>query len=166
MTAASPLAVSGRLDPGELRRAAGSMGPWQRPHASQLVLMNLAGLGLIALGWARTNSSEVLEDRLGSLVICAAGLALAGLGNGMWLGRGRESIALARRAVATSVAVVLADVEGEHPHEAREHHFVHQEGMTRYHRAECLLASRWRTTTSSRQELERSGLVPCTTCEP
>jgi hypothetical protein len=155
------------LDAGAARGGATALGPWVGEHLARVVVANALGLVAILASWYATSGSTTTSDALGWLGLGIAGLVVAGVSNGLWLGRARQSITLASVAILATVAgsngkgvaaptTALTDAVA----------LVAGAGMSRYHRSDCGLVRNKATTATSRASHERSGRSPCPVCEP
>ncbi|HSZ36066.1 MAG TPA: hypothetical protein VK773_03160 [Acidimicrobiales bacterium] len=136
------------------------------------------GLGgiVIAVGWYIAAGEATFGQQIGPLDAALAGLLLSGIGNLAWLLHGRRALGERRRLLLPELADATTGVDtragvvsplSTPTEQASVDVFVAGEGMERFHRPECALASGrsgWMTTT--RRGHEDAGRLPCGVCRP
>jgi hypothetical protein len=124
---------------------------------------------VVVVSWYVCSGDASFSKQVGPADAALGGLVLAGLGNAMWLLRGRRALGERRRALLPDVAAAaepvgrVTRVSGV---EARpDELLVAGEGMVLFHRPDCALATgrAWRTMT--RAEHENAGRHPCGVCQ-
>lgn len=138
-----------------------------------------AGLGgiLIAVAWYVAAGEATFSQQVGPIDLALAGLLVSGVGNLAWLVRGRRALGERRRLLLPDVVPAApvpvrqeAQPEGAGSLTAARDSdllFVAGEGMERYHRSDCVLASGrtgWVAMTSKAHEA--AGRRPCGVCRP
>lgn len=163
------------------RRSAASRAPraevttkmplWSPRHLLVVVVLNLVGTVLIAVGWYQGSDEAHVDEQLNWLNVGIAGLIVVGATNALHVLR-------ARRMVTCMQATLLAQVPRftAKPVRAREVRSVSDlspagvvvaaEGMSHYHRPGCALAAGKSTRRGSAAEFEQAGLIRCEVCEP
>jgi hypothetical protein len=135
---------------------------------SRTLVVGLSGVGvaLMTIGWARVSDESNVNTQIAWLNVAVSGLLVAGLGNAMWLLRGHRSVTRLRSALLppTFGAAAIGRDDDAVSFERRE--LVAAAGMTRYHRADCLLAAGKPVGVADRAVHEADGRRPCQTCRP
>ena len=171
------VAAGGRLEQSRYEVGASRAAPAPRPvlwRAEDLLRWGLTvGLGaiVVAVSWYVCAGDVSFSQQIGPTDAAVAGLLLAGIGNVGWLLHGRRILGERRRAllpdVPARVEVGTVRPVGVHHEEEPGAIYVAGEGMERFHRPDCLLASGrhdWKTKT--RAEHEVAGRRPCGVCQP
>jgi hypothetical protein len=140
--------------------------------AEELLRWGLAvGVGglVVAVSWYVCAGDASFSKQIGPTDAAIGGLVLAGLGNAMWLLRGRRTLGERRRALLPDVVVVaepvgrvtrVSGVSEARPDEL----LVAGVGMELFHRPDCALAAGRGWTTMTRAEHEAAGRHPCGVC--
>lgn len=152
-----------RLDTA-LQSALCSFGPWPRAHWWRLAGFNVVGLALIVSGWYRGSGTGQVSTQLAWLNVALAGVVVAGVGDMLWLLRGRRGVALAQ-------LLVLPHRDGQSrsavsPTNGHESALVSGPRMTLYHRSDCILIHGKDVHKAGRLRHESAGLGRCEVCEP
>ena len=136
----------------------------------------MVGLGgiVLAVSWYVCAGDVSFSQQIGPTDAAVAGLLLAGIGNVGWLLRGRRILGERRRALLPDVPArigvgTVRPVRVHHEEEEEEAGalYVAGDGMERFHRPDCLLASgRPDWTPETRTEHEVAGRRPCGVCRP
>jgi hypothetical protein len=146
-------------------------GPWSSDAFTRLLVSNAVGLMMIIAGWYEASGAGAIRAQMGWLNLALAGLVIAGVANGLWLLRGRQAMSLAG-------AVILSPPQGystvrpstalptSKSHRNGRGYLVAGNGMTRYHRSECVMVAGKEVWQTGRAQHERAGLRPCEVCEP
>jgi hypothetical protein len=135
------------------------------------VVVGLGGI-VVAVSWYICAGDVSFSQQIGPTDAALAGLLLAGIGNVGWLLRGRRILGERRRALLPDVPARASDVGAVRQVDVRHGDeagtlFVAGDGMERFHRSDCLLASgRHDWTTMTRAEHEVAGRRPCGVCRP
>lgn len=143
-----------------------SFGPWPRSHWGWLAVFNVVGLLLIIVTWYRTSGTGSIPNQLGWVNLGLGGLVVAGVGNALWLLRGRRGVALARLVVVPDAHIAVPVAELAKTNGQDEVLLVSGPRMSLYHRSDCLLMAGKEGHIASRPEHERAGLRRCEVCEP
>jgi hypothetical protein len=161
------------------RPAAGEAAPAREPVRSHtlwrpedfmrwVLTVGLGGIVLVA-SWYVCAGDASFYRQIGPLNGAVAGVIIAGLGNVMWLLRGRRMIGERRRALLPDPVVVAAGDEvatGTAPSASDLELYVAGEGLARFHRPGCTLAVGRSWTGAPRQAHLELGRRPCGVCRP
>jgi hypothetical protein len=153
---------------------------WSAEDLIRLVLAVGTGGIVLVVSWYVCSGDASFNLQFGPLDVAVAGLVVAGLGNVMWLLRGRRAVGERRRALLPDpvIAAVIGSVgetrrrlTGSGVDEIRsagveQELLVAGEGLVRFHRSGCALAAGRTWTISTRQEHEDAGRLPCGVCKP
>ncbi|HVW32123.1 MAG TPA: hypothetical protein VHL53_06255, partial [Acidimicrobiia bacterium] len=141
---------------------------WNRTARIVVGACSAGGVALMVAGWVRTSGAGAVDAQIPWLDLAVSGLLLAGLGNVLWLSAGRRSVADLRVALlpAGFGLAAGADRADDAGPRQRRNEPVAADGMTRYHRADCLLAAGKPAVAASRPAHEAAGRAPCGTCRP
>ena len=113
--------------------------PWSPDQLARVIVGNTVGAVLVAVGWYQcATTGEVVRSRLTWLSVSVAGLAVAGLANGLWMAAIRARVAVGRDVAHGEVARLVPSVLPAGADVADV--VVSGAGMTRYHRPACELA--------------------------
>ncbi|MGP0032697.1 MAG: hypothetical protein ACLPVF_19610 [Acidimicrobiales bacterium] len=165
--------------------------PWSAEDFIRWVIAVALGGIVVAVSWYVCAGYASFYRQIGPLDAAVAGVLLSGLGNVMWLLRGRRAVGERRRALLPdaipdaigdsieaaisgpvgAVRKVSGDVGGAEPRLITEKMetgelFVSGEGLLRYHRPDCALAADRRWAGATRSEQEAAGRLPCGVCRP
>lgn len=137
--------------------------PWTPAQLGRLVAGNALGAALVLVGWLQSATAEpVVRTRLTWLAVAIAGLAVAGVVNGLWMASVRARVRAGRELAVAEVARLVA---GTAPAPAAGPDVVVAgRGMTRYHRADCELARGKAAKALSRRQRGTTRLQPCEVC--
>jgi hypothetical protein len=137
------------------------------------------GLGgiVIVVAWYIAAGEATFGQQVGPLDAALAGLLLSGLGNLAWLLHGRRALGERRRLLLPDITEATAATDAHATDvgplstpttaAAVEDVFLAGEGMERFHRPDCALATgRTGWTTATRREHEGAGRRPCGVCRP
>jgi hypothetical protein len=171
------VAAGGRLEQSRYEVGASRAAPAPRPvlwRPEDLLRWALTvGIGgiVVAVSWYVCAGDVSFSQQIGPADAAVAGLLLAGIGNVGWLLRGRRILGERRRAllpdVPARVAVGTVRPVGAHHEEDAGALYVAGDGMERFHRPDCLLASgRHDWTAKTRAEHKVAGRRPCGVCRP
>jgi hypothetical protein len=155
---------------------------WSAEDLLRWLLTVGAGAIVVAVSWYVCAGDASFNRQIGPLDAAAAGLVLGGLGNVMWLVRGRRVLGERRRALlpdpltliagsagaAGSAPTALAPVPAAVEEIAGDPAglFVAGDGLARFHRPGCALAEGRDWVASSRRQHEDAGRMPCGICRP
>ena len=136
-----------------------------RPRVA-LILGNLVALVSMAGAWWAVSGSRSASDQHSLLMVGLAGVVMAGVANGIWLGAGRMAILTARSAIlpAPPEGAALDGVSGVT--DIRAEPCFSGNGMSWYHRSGCLLSVGKSVASATRREHELAGRSPCAVCRP
>jgi hypothetical protein len=164
---------------------ASERGLWGAEDFIRVVLAQAAGGIAIVVAWYIGSGDVSFNHQIGPLDVAVAGAVVAGLGNVMWLLRGRRAVGARRRALLPD-PVVAAIATGTGTGSVGDRRlvsssagaadagtaapgpdlFVAGEGLVRFHRPECALAVGRSWELASRQQHEDVGRLPCGVCRP
>ncbi len=148
--------------------------PWSAEDLIRWVLGLGAGGIVIVVSWYVCSGDATFSRQIGPVDAAVGGLVLAGLGNVMWLLRGRRALGERRRALLPDIADFIeatersaeAEVPAAGSAASEGDLFVGGEGMVRFHRPDCILAVGRSWAVSTRQVHEEAGRLPCGVCDP
>jgi hypothetical protein len=155
---------------------------WSADEFMRWVLAIGAGGIVIGVSWYVCAGDASFNAQIGPLDAAVAGLVLCGLGNVMWLMRGRRLLGERRRALlpdvvaavstgagslrpVSGVPVGAADAEAAAA-SGESALFVAGAGMVRFHRPDCALAAGRGWSGLTRAEHAELGRLPCGVCRP
>ena len=154
---------------------------WRPEDFMRWVISIGAGGIVLVVSWYVCAGDASFYRQIGPLDAAVAGLILAGLGNAMWLLRGRRNIGERRRALLPDMAVARAidEAVGELRElavgpgvgvsadlRAEQRLLVAGDGLARFHRPGCALAAGRNWTGANRQAHLDLGRQPCGVCRP
>jgi hypothetical protein len=133
-----------------------------------------AGGIVIVVAWYVCSGDATFGRQIGPVDVAVGGVVFAGLGNVMWLLRGRRALGERRRALLPDMAAIgeatgpsaEADVGAAGSAGVETDLFLGGEGMVRFHRPDCTLAVGRSWAASTRQVHEEAGRLPCGVCDP
>ena len=142
----------------------------------------VTGLGgiVIAVSWYVCAGDASFNRQIGPLDAAVAGAVVSGLGNAVWLLRGRRALGERRRALLADPLVAIdtgdpgavrrvstpAGTGTVSPVTSEAELLVAGEGLLRFHRPDCILASGRAWTSATREQHEDTGRLPCGVCRP
>jgi hypothetical protein len=147
---------------------------WSAEDVTRGVLVLAAGGIIIAVSWYVCSGDASFNHQIGPLDAAVSGMLLAGLGNLMWLMRGRRVVGERRRALLPDPEMVAIEPVGTvrkvsdlsaQSNDAKKL-FLAGEGLVHFHRPECALASDRSWSGATRAEHEEHGRQPCGVCRP
>jgi hypothetical protein len=141
-----------------------SMPPWTGDDLVRLLVTNSLGLVLIGAGSIEATGSGSVKTNVAWLNLALLGLIVSGVGNGLWLLRGRQAITSARVTVLPGLTPAAA--RGGTYDDDEISLLVSGSGLTHFHKAGCALADGRSSKVASRGEHEAAGLAPCEVCNP
>lgn len=140
---------------------------WTTQDLVAVVVANVVGVVLLAWAWWVTSGSDTPDAKLAWLNVSALGVAVAGVGNGWWLARGRRQVVAARVAVfSRAVPASARAVPGSVPLPVGDAVLLAAPGTSRYHRPGCPMVAGKAAAAAPRRAHERAGRRPCEVCEP
>ena len=147
---------------------------WQADSLLRWGVTSGVGGIVIAVAWYVAAGEASFSQQVGPIDAALAGLLIAGVGNLAWLLRGRRALGERRRLLLPDIvpAATVTKVVGEHEaalasEAGGDQTFVAGEGMERYHRPGCALATgRDDWTAMTRAAHETVGRRPCGVCRP
>lgn len=145
--------------------------PWTRADRLAWGFGVAVSLTVLARSWAQASGDLLPAEQTGAFDIGVVGVAVAALSCGLYLRRGRSLVSRRRLAVAHELreSYVLrpaATTELTRDIAAASRDLVAAPGMTRYHRADCQLATDKAANPASRVQHELAGRAPCGVCTP
>jgi hypothetical protein len=147
---------------------------WSAEDLIRWVLGASAGGIVIVVSWYVCSGDAAFDRQIGPLDAAMAGLVFAGLGNVMWLLRGRRALGERRQVLLPDLPAVGAaterpadaEVGAAGSAEPEGDLFVGGEGMMRFHRPDCPLAVGRSWAVATRQVHEEAGRLRCGVCDP
>jgi hypothetical protein len=141
-----------------------------------VITVGLGGI-VVVVSWYVAAGEATFSQQVGPIDAALAGLMLSGIGNLAWLLHGRRSLGERRRLLLPDIAeattrmaapaLLVAATSAPALATAVEEVFLAGEGMERYHRLDCALATgRTAWTTATRRVHEDAGRQPCGICRP
>lgn len=134
---------------------------------------NGLGAALAIAGWWGASGTSSASAQLGWLNLALLGLLVAGTANGLWLGRARRTISLARAMLLPypPTAVQLNGAARSHAQSTvrstdDDSRLVSGQQMTHYHRASCLLVAGKAVKTATRAQHAAADRTGCGVCQP
>jgi hypothetical protein len=142
--------------------------PWTVGQLLFWVTASSVGLLVLLVSWWLVGGQVRIGPQIPWLNAGMAGLAVAAVGNVLWLLQGRRAVAERTRAVVgrlsdrppprrRTVAPARRAADGG---------FVATEAMTHYHRPDCLLVAGRSARPQARAEHVAAGRTPCGACRP
>jgi hypothetical protein len=145
---------------------------WAAEDLIRLVLALGVGAVVVVVAWYICSGDASFNRQIGPLDAAVGGLVFAGLGNVMWLLRGRRALGERRRALLADVADTvisprsITGVPGAGTVADDVGVFVAGDGLLRFHHANCPLAAGREWVAASRLDHETAGRLPCGVCTP
>ena len=136
-----------------------------RPRVA-LILGNLVALVSMAGAWWTVSGSRSASDQHSLLMVGLAGVLLAGVANGIWLGAGRMAIRSARSAILPAPPESAASNGMSGVTDIRAEALFSGNAMSWYHRSGCLLSVGKSVASATRREHELAGRTACEVCRP
>jgi hypothetical protein len=137
--------------------------PWTTEQVARVLVTNAAGLTVLLAGAYESSLAPNMRTAMSWLILALAGLAVAGVANGVWLTRSRHEVSSrlrdqldALRGYAVEPSENIDVVAG----------VLTAPGLRRYHRPGCDLLTLRTTHPASAEEIQRAGLTACEICEP
>lgn len=166
--------------------------PWTTEQLVGLIAANIVGLMLVGVGWWQTLSrDESASDQFGWFNLAVVGLIVAGCANVLWLARGRRTVTLAKTAVLPHAWIRGSRANGFGPAAGvwssvpglpapagpvlngatrstppRTGAYLAAEGMSRYHRPDCILVAGKAAIAAAPADHVSGGRRPCEICQP
>lgn len=148
--------------------------PWAVGEVATLIIGWTSGLVLVLLSWYQVAGSATWDRQLAWVTAAVLGLVLAGASTGVWLLSGRRAVGARRRSLRLHErfdALVVRIPTSEHeidmtPTAKATDDLVWAQGMTHFHRRECLLVQGKSVASMSRRAHERAARTSCGVCEP
>jgi hypothetical protein len=139
--------------------------PWQVDGLINAAVVQLVAVALIGSGWYVAEHTAEASRAVLATNIAVGGLIVALAGNIAFLLSGLRTVGRLRRELVADLAQPAElDVPVREP--APADGLVAAEGMTRYHRPDCLLARRKVVVVRELAEHLDAGLSPCGVCRP
>jgi len=143
---------------------------WAAEDLIRLVLALLVGGIVVGVAWYICSGDARFNQQIGPLDAAVGGLIFAGGGNVMWLLRGRRALGERRRALMPDLEAAILPAGSVRPVATSPSDpsdlLVAGDGLVRYHRAACPLASGRSWTGMTRGEHDAMGRQPCGVCQP
>lgn len=140
-------------------------GPWRSRELVRLGLGEGIALAFVISGWIGASGVSSVRRGLLWLGISLTGLVIAGVSNGWWLLVGLRSVG-GRASVSVPPVVGRASLAKRSEPRSRQDRLVSAAGMTRYHRAGCVLVQGREIAEKTASKHQAAGLRPCGVCEP
>jgi hypothetical protein len=145
-------------------------GPWCPEMVAGVLAFNALGLILVVLGWYRAGNSDRPSTQLRWIELGVAGFAIATIGNGLWVLRGRRVVgSAARRLFGSELPRLLPSSVAAAAAPAEADVLLSAPGTARYHRPVCILLRGHPLDLLDlhpRDAHERTGRRACEVCEP
>ena len=155
---------------------------WSAEDLLRWALATGVGGIVIAVSWYVGAGDASFNRQIGPLDAAVAGVVVSGLGNAVWLLRGRRALGERRRALLADPVVAVdtdgpgavrrvsssagAGPAGAASSDAAAEALVAGEGLLRFHRPDCVLAAGRDWTGATREQHEDAGRSPCGVCRP
>jgi hypothetical protein len=140
--------------------------PWDTGELVRLIAGVAVGAAVFTIAWVGASGHAELKDQTGWLAVGVTGFFLAVAGQGLWIVRGRRALAArAARVMGEVAALAPASAGATRPARVVEQ-LVAADGMRRYHRPECPIASGRGWSPLPRPAHESAGRTPCGICQP
>jgi hypothetical protein len=147
---------------------------WSAEDVTRGVLALAAGGIIIVVSWYVCSGDANFNHQIGPLDAAVGGMVLVGLGNVMWLLRGRRAVGERRRVLlsdpvtASSGSVgTVRNVSDLSANDAdADEFFLAGKGLLYFHRPECTLAAGRTWSGATRAVHEEQGRRPCGVCRP
>lgn len=143
--------------------------PWAASDVTSLVWTALVGVVGLVVGYLAVSGSVGTSTQFISTALAAGAVAVAGLGNGVWLATGSRAVRHRRTQVearALAISVALAEGTPTVPIPAlNESDFVTVAGTARYHRPGCILVHAKAVVSATAEEHRAAGRQACPICE-
>jgi hypothetical protein len=144
--------------------------PWSPELLIRVLSFNAVGLILAIAGWYNAAGSDRPRTQLTWIEVGVAGFAIAAVGDGMWVLRGRRALATAARELfGPDLAELLPQPPGAVDAPVDAAALLSAPGTIRYHRPGCILLRGHQAEAMdlrSRAAHERSGRRACEVCQP
>lgn len=153
-------------------RGAAQWRPWTSPDLVRLAVGNVIGLILVFIAWDQSAGQVTVRQELTWFEVGVVGIGVAGLANGVWLLNGRRQVGEERVAGLggrPGPTRRRARDNDDGPHLAvppAGHTLVAGDGMTRFHRSDCLLVTGKRVRAADVATHQAQGRSPCEVCSP
>lgn len=138
--------------------------PWTNEALLRLLGGNAVGIVLVLLSWYESSGATSTSSAVTWFKVGIGGVVVAGVSNGLWLLRGRQTVGLARVALLDRYAR-RPDVRAAHAPSPATTALVVLPTSHRYHRAGCPMV-RGKAVAVMPFEVEQSDRVPCQVCRP
>ncbi len=153
---------------------------WSAEDLLRWALATGVGGIVIAVSWYVCAGDASFTRQIGPLDAAVAGAVVSGLGNAMWLLRGRRVLGERRRALLADPVVAVDAAAGDAVRKvstsaspgpatsaiSEPDVFVAGEGLLRFHSPDCILAAGRAWTSATREHHEDAGRLPCGVCRP
>jgi hypothetical protein len=144
------------------RRSQVRWDPWRPDDVTRLLLVQLAGVAMMAASWFEASGQLTVRGQLTWLNLGLVGLLVSGVGNGIWLLQGRRNVGTVRALLLPDpVPQPAAAAVSGLTETASERVVVTDAGATMYHRPGCQLIEGKPTETRA----ARHDQVPCQVCQ-
>ncbi len=147
--------------------------PWRRRTVAGICLCNAVAVAVILLGWFEASASAVVRRQLPWLNVGMCGLAVAAIGNSLWLReRRRALVALVAAGTELWDWIARSTEPAEGPDEIRlnggadDGVFVSAPRTQLFHRPDCPFVAGKSVTRQLRSAHEAAGRSACAVCEP
>lgn len=143
-----------------------AMGPWHARHGFVLTAGSALGLAAVVVAWFGASGEATTSRQLIWVAIGAAGIAVSGAANAVWLLAGRRAVGVRRVAGVVDPARSLSRERADRAGSVELGLVVAGGSMTHYHRPDCVLVAGKPVQTGTAGELAEAGRTPCGVCAP
>jgi hypothetical protein len=153
-----------------VRSTTSSAALWTGRHLAALGVTYALALALVGTGAYCAGGTGNQATCVRWLATSVCGLVVAGIGNGLWVSRGRRRLAQRRHQILAFHRPPKRGAGNRRtmhsPRPVVEPLLVTHRESTRYHREGCELVRGREVIHGSRVELETQGCLACAVCEP
>jgi hypothetical protein len=143
-------------------------GIWSQRDALRCGMLFAVAVVLLIMSWYLSSEDATLRQEIGPANLSVVALIVAGGGLASWFLVGRRKIRQYRQSLfsevgakkATSVTLQVL------PALASSDQLVAGDGLSHFHRSDCLMAANRDWASGSRSEHERAQRTPCGVCRP
>jgi hypothetical protein len=141
---------------------------WVRRQLATVVVINLLGAVLVAIGWYGSSGERTVGKELAWFNLGIAGLIILGAANAYHVLWGRRSVAAERRAMVARLPLSPLEPRQSSNLEpvSRAANFVAAAGMRYFHLVGCPLAAGKAVRAGTAADFAHTGLDSCEVCRP